>query len=300
MRRGMRALGVGVAVAVIGMLATPVAAAPGRADARVAAGIGGGAQTSTMLFSGTIAPGVTGYYHWNNLPAGRVYQVGLSPQGASTTKPCQLEVTRQWYVQRTNGSRTVYWTVKNVGNLACGANMLLTWNNSVTSFNQSALNPGQSWNTLWNISNSGVWSVGLSPTGATSTKECSMELTRTWQEMDYNQLKLRMTIKNTGTVACSTTVLITNTPLDFSDSTDVISPGQTHDFQLNNVSPTVAYWTMLNPRVFTNCSLEITRDYWVQRVKSDGTTWREFHYSVKNVGFDDACDGGMKVDKVEA
>ena len=247
MRRGMRALAVGVAAAVIGLLAAPVAAAPGPTGAPATAGIGGGAQASWVFATGTIAPGATEQYNWK-VPAGlEAYQVGLSPQGALAGKPCQLEVTRLWYVQQTNQTRRVYWTVKNVGTLACGGSMLLTGNPRHQSFTQSALNPGQSWNTLWNIDNSGVWSAGLSPTGATSTKECAMELTRTYNRATTTGLELRMTIKNVGSIPCSTTVILTRTPADFTDLTDPIPSGLTHNFVLPNVSPTVAYWHAIPP-----------------------------------------------------
>lgn len=299
MRRGMRALAVSVAAAVIGLLAAPVAAAPGTTDARATAGIGGGAQASWVFATGTIAPGATEQHNWK-VPAGLdAYQVGLSPQGALAGKPCQLEVTRLWYVQQTNQTRRVYWTVKNVGTLACGGSMLLTGNPRHQSFTQSALNPGQSWNTLWNIDNSGVWSAGLSPTGATSTKECAMELTRTYNRASTTGLELRMTIKNVGTIPCSTTVILTRTPADFSDLTDPIPSGQTHNFVLPNVSPTVAYWHSIPPVLMLPCSLEVTRDYWEQRIKSDGTPERRFLYSVKNLGSEeDYCVGALSVDKV--
>ena len=38
------------------------------------------------FYSGTVAAGGTRTYHWNNVPTGASYTVGLTPKGASTTR----------------------------------------------------------------------------------------------------------------------------------------------------------------------------------------------------------------------
>ena len=47
-----------------------------------------------------------------------------------------------------------------------------------------------------------------------------MELTRTYHRATTTGLELRMTIKNVGTIPCSTTVILTRTPADFTDLTE--------------------------------------------------------------------------------
>lgn len=84
--------------------------------------------TSTSWSTGSLAPGSSGTWHWNNAnPLNLVYLPGLSPLGGGYT--CQLEVTRGWYLQRinTDGSaeREFYFTVKNVGANTCSGTILL-------------------------------------------------------------------------------------------------------------------------------------------------------------------------------
>jgi hypothetical protein len=307
MRKGTRALAVSAA-AIIGVLAAPVAAAASgpavtSVDARAAAGIGGGALPATATwYTGTVSAGASREYHWNNAPAGAVYEVGFSPLGASTAATCQFEVTRRWYVQTSAGSRQFWWTFKNVGSLACGANVMLTDRSANASFALGALNPGQSTTTHWNNLDPSlpVYRIGLSPAGATSTDECAMEVTRTWFARDWFERELWMTVKNTGTIACSTTVLLANMDNDIEIVTPQIAPGGTHSSQWNKANPlTATYWLALNPRTNTFCKLEATRQYYVQRVNSNGTTEREFRFTVKNVG-SVTCDGGVLLTKVTA
>jgi hypothetical protein len=304
MRRRIRTLAA-VAVAVLaGVLAAPAAqAAPGdRAlDARAAAGIGGTAQPATASwYSGTVAVGASKTYYWN-ASGGVVFEVGFSPLGASSPAvPCQFEVTRQWYVQTTAGKRQFWWTFKNVGQVACGANVMLTHRAQTASFAVGGLNPGQSTTKYWdNLDETkSVYKVGLTPTGATSTKECHMEVTRTWFVRDWADKQIWMTIKNIGTIACATTVVIANMDNDIEIMTPDLYSGQEWSSQLNNANPlTVTYWLALGPRVFKDCKLEAVREHYVQRVNANGTTEREFRFTIKNVGVD-ACDGGVLITKV--
>jgi len=288
----IRMLVVGAAAVVVAGLAAPAAtAAP--------PGIVGGAQASWVFDSGPIAPGVSENHNWKVPDGQEAYQVSLSPYGALVGKPCQFEVTRLWYVQlKDNLGRRVWWTVKNVGSQTCGTSMLLTGNPKHQSFTQSALDPGQTWNTVWNI-NSGVWSVGLSPTGATSTKDCAMEVTRTWQLTNATKRQLWMTLKNVGTIPCGTTVIMTRTTADVTQLTPPIAKSDTYTNALPNVSPTVGYWFGVPPVLMTYCKLEVTRDFWEQRINSDLIAERRFHYWVKNLDSEDPyCVGNLVIDKV--
>lgn len=60
---------------------------------------------TTSFFTGTVSPGVTQTWKWNNAPSGLSYVVGLSPKGASTTQDCLFEVTRSWNQDNFGGER---------------------------------------------------------------------------------------------------------------------------------------------------------------------------------------------------
>lgn len=87
------------------------------------------ATTTTSWSTGALAPGASGTWHWNNAnPLTAVYLPGVSPQGASGLQSCDLEITAEWYIQRLNSGtaeREFYFTVKNVGSLACTGDILL-------------------------------------------------------------------------------------------------------------------------------------------------------------------------------
>ena len=86
--------------------------------------------TTTSWSTGTLAVGASGSWTWNNAnPLNLVYLPGLSPQGASGSTACQLEVTSSSYRQVINSTgaaeRKFLLTVKNVGSLACSGTVLL-------------------------------------------------------------------------------------------------------------------------------------------------------------------------------
>jgi hypothetical protein len=80
--------------------------------------------------TGSLAPGASSSWVWNNAnPLTRVYVPGLAPAGASTTTPCQLEITSTSYQQFINADGTTErkfnLTVKNIGSLTCSGRVLL-------------------------------------------------------------------------------------------------------------------------------------------------------------------------------
>ena len=178
MSRRVRMLVVGAAAAVVaaGLAAPPAGAAPGRATTGI-----GGAQTSTVLASGTIAPGVTGQYSWK-VPAGQeAYQVGLVAPGRPRRQalpprghpalvraadqpdpPGLLDGQERWH-PGTRGQHAAHREPP--------APVVHPERAEPGSVLEHAVEHRQL---------RGVWSAGLSPTGATSTKECAMELTRTY------------------------------------------------------------------------------------------------------------------------
>jgi hypothetical protein len=289
--------------AVVGCAALAVAALAG-APAAGADVVDGKAAATASWYSGTYAPGHSENWHWN-APAGVVYDVGLSPQGASSSATCQFEVTRDWYTLLSNGTRQYWWTVKNVGTIACGAQVLLTGQASTASLGPYALDPGGSTTKEWNIDvGKPVYLAGASPTGATPSSACSMEITRTWfGRTTTGNVHMFAVLKNVGTIACSSTILFTNrTSAPNFLLTPVISSGTTLSRTWNNVNPlTDAYWSAPIPSSsIVNCKLELTRKVYAQRVWTDGSgTKRELQLQVKNVG-GVGCSGQVRFAPVTA
>ncbi|MET0233293.1 MAG: hypothetical protein ABW224_01505 [Kibdelosporangium sp.] len=147
--------------------------------------------------------------HWNNAnPLGNVYAAGVSPEGATSTTPCQFEVTREWYAQQPGGEREFWFTLTNVGTIACSAEILLGTRASFDSSFFGAVASGDSQHRSWNNANplSSAHIVGFSPTGATSVA-CQFEKTRQWYEQRLNsgvaERELHYTLANVGSIACS-------------------------------------------------------------------------------------------------
>src|SRR6266480_3880370 len=76
--------------------------------------------------TGGVNQGASVTKHWNHAnPLTTSYLVGVSPMGATSTTSCQFAVTRTWYKQQPGGERELWFTVKNVGTIACSANLLV-------------------------------------------------------------------------------------------------------------------------------------------------------------------------------
>lgn len=159
--------------------------------------------------TGGLNPGQSVNKHWNNAnPLGNVYAAGVSPLGATSTAACQFEVTREWYAQQPGGEREFWFTLRNVGTIACSADVLLGTKASFDSSFFGALPSGDSQHRSWNNANplSAAHIVGFSPTGATSAA-CQIEKTRQWYEQRLNsgvaERELHYTFENVGSIACS-------------------------------------------------------------------------------------------------
>ena len=247
-------------------------------------------------FTGTIAAGSSKTFYWNNAnPLNSSYVVGLDPVGATIGQQCQMEVTRQWYQQKPGGEREFWFTVKNIGTFNCGANLLLrglpaangTWNTGVMS-------PGQSQTSKWNNAlYERAYAVGFSPQGATSSSACQFEVLRTWNVMLFNptgptEREVWFTYRNVGAIACSAAIQI-----GYKDGANPIHHtsmeiGSTGYWIWNNATPlTRAYVLDVSPGFTTqanSCAMEATRSWYVQKVNTNGSTEREFHYHIKNIG----------------
>ena len=278
--------------AVVGCVAVALAGAP----AADAGPLEGTALASGTFFSGTYAPGQAVDWH-RPAELNVVYDVGLSPQGASSTAPCAFEVTRDWYRQLPSGAREYWWTLKNVGTISCATQVQLTEQASNAALGPYALDPGGSVAKEWNIDlGKPVYLAGASPTGATPSSACAMEITRTWYgRTAAGGVHLFAILKNVGTIACSAQIRFTNrTSAQNFLQTPAIAAGTTLLRTWNNVDPvTSAYWSSSIPSSSNvNCTLELTRKVYAQRVTAAGTK-RELQLQIKNLAAV-ACTGQVR------
>jgi len=244
-------------------------------------------------FSGTVAAGASLNQSWNNAnPLNAAYVVGFSPAGASTSAACQFEVTRSWYLQRFSGEREFWFTIKNVGSIACGANILLGSITTATTWPTGGMNPGASQTTHWNNANplNASYVVGLSPKGATNSSTCQFEVTKTWYvQQPGGEREFYLTVKNVGAIACTADVWLASKTTATSWPTDTLAPGISETSHWNNANPlTVAYLVGLTPSQGqlsgTPCQFQVTRTWYLQRINTNGSVEREFYITVKNVG----------------
>jgi hypothetical protein len=243
-------------------------------------------------FSGTIAPGATKGWVWNNAPSTVAFQVGLSPIGASTTAPCKLEVARTFDSKNASGEREFYLYVKNTGTIACGGTVLLGSKTRFGSLAIGGLAPGASKNFLWNNANPTTAShiIGVDPSGATSADDCKMEVTRVWYtQQSSGERELRFTIKNIGVIACQGSAnMALADAANSSWSTGVINAGDSKTVHWNNANPLDRiYVPGLAPGgapFFSPCTLEVTGSYYRQVINTTGSPEREFYFTIKNSG----------------
>jgi hypothetical protein len=247
-------------------------------------------------YTGSIAPGSSKTFYWNNAnPLNTSYVVGLDPVGATASNQCQVEVTRNWYQQKPGGEREFWFTIKNIGSITCGANILLRKLPAANgTWSSGALNPGQSQTSKWNNAlYERAYAIGFSPQGATSTTSCQFELTRTWSVMLFNatgpaEREVWFTYKNIGSIACSADIQV-----GYNDVTETLyhpgmALGSSRSSHWNNANPLDRAYVLDTSTGFTtagnSCAMEATRGWYVQKINTNGTTEREFHYTVKNVG----------------
>ncbi|WP_203912213.1 hypothetical protein [Rhizocola hellebori] len=91
----------------------------------------GSSSINLPWIANMMAPGEVGTFARNNAnPLDKVYAIGIKPSHTQSGFSCEFGVQRRWYLQRINldgtPEREFWFTVKNVGNLLCGPNILLT------------------------------------------------------------------------------------------------------------------------------------------------------------------------------
>jgi hypothetical protein len=155
--------------------------------------------------SGTVAPGATQHWYWNNANLTAAYHVGLSPFGGNLYSHCMFEVTRTWEAQKYGGEREFHFYIKNISNLSCGTNILLAWKPRSSTRETGGIEPGWSRGFTWIVPTTGdraAYFVGVSPSGATSSNPCQLEVTPTYYFRNSSELQLWIGVKNVGTIAC--------------------------------------------------------------------------------------------------
>jgi hypothetical protein len=169
--------------------------------------------------TGGIDVGASREFWWNNAtPLNASHVVNISPTGSTSAHTCDLEVTSTWYVQQPGGEREFHFIVKNIGAIACQGDILLALTtNAVSSWSTGTINPGASKGWVWNNANplTRVYGPGLSPTGASGSTPCQLQVSPTSYQQFINsdlsvERKFFLTVKNIGSLACSGTVLLNN------------------------------------------------------------------------------------------
>jgi hypothetical protein len=270
--------------------ASTASASTGPASHQLNVGGAAAVRPMTSWFSGTVAAGGTQSWVWNNAAAGASYKVALSPVGASTSADCEFEVTRSWDVQQPTLEREFHFAIKNVGTIACGTNILLSSLAGAHTWSTGGINAGGSKSWTWNNANplDAAYLPGLNPSGATSTDACQLEVTSQWYvQQPTAEREFRFTVKNVGAIACQGTVLLAQQSAGNSFGSGVLAANATGGYVWHNAPTNLIFLPGLTPAgasATTACSLQITRQWYQQRIKPDGTSTRELLLNVKNVG----------------
>ncbi|MFY1689683.1 hypothetical protein [Plantactinospora sp. WMMB782] len=252
------------------------------------------AATETNFFSGTISAGASASWVWNNAnPHSAVYKVGLSPIGASTSAACAFEVTNEWYERLNTGERKFHFTIKNVGSIACGTNVILSSLDGSTIGSTGGMDPSEIKTFSTQLTQIGqvfdMGLIGLLPSGATSSNTCRFKVLRTWYQRvpqgDVAQpVYLRAEVQNIGNIACSADVLKGVTPTESRLTQRTLNAGSSITTTWTNAVPTTATHVINVEPVELGCTMQITRHYYRQVINSNGSAERQLTLTLKNIG----------------
>jgi hypothetical protein len=278
----------GIAAAVAPLLATGTANAGATDQIEHQLNLNPAAQSANSWFSGTVAAGSTQSWVWNNANPSLAYVVALSPVGASTSAACQFETTRSWDVQQPSGEREFHFVIQNTGSIACGTNILLSWQSGDHTWSTGGIDAGASKSWTWNNANplDAVYLPGLNPSGATGSASCQLEVTSyRYARLASGEREFRFTVQNVGSIACQGTVLLAQMSPGNSFNTSTIGAGTTVTAQWNNAPTNLVFVPGLTPVVASpSCVLQIDRLWYRQRIKADGTATRELLFTIHNTG----------------
>ncbi|MDI1463964.1 hypothetical protein QEZ54_23545 [Catellatospora sp. KI3] len=249
--------------------------------------------------SATLAPGSSQTWHWNNAGATSVYQVGLSPQGATAAATCEFETVREWYVQRLNSGVSeleFYFTIKNVGTITCYTDITLGWVNTTTTLGTTTVAAGDSGGTWYYYDDPGTTTAvvpAFTPRGATSANPCQFEVSLIQIATAEGSRRHAVTIENTGAISCQVDVRLAAIPLGNSWASGTMSPYTTKTWHWNNANPATAVYAVgITPaQEFKWWGVE--RTWYVQRINSDGSAEREFYLTVRH--YNSATSGSAQI-----
>jgi hypothetical protein len=268
-------------------------------DARAAAAREGGITQSDVgvqaaWFSGTVAPGATQGWYWNNAnPFEAAYKVGFNPVGATSGKSCRFETVNTIYQRYPNGERKFFFTIKNVGSIACGTTILLVGNIGNYIGYTGNLSPGQTQTWFWNFYDfTTVQLPGITPTGAVGAP-CQIELLgSSTRNPEAGHREFYFTFRNVGSITCGANLYLGSLPQDTTwlINPRQLAPGETHYGVWNNANPLNAVYVPIAHSFIIGegevCHLEVVRSFYSQVINASGFPERKFHLEVRNIGPD--------------
>jgi hypothetical protein len=294
-----------VAAALLGALviapgAAEAAPAPAEQllDARsaVAASSAGPNFAADSFFSGTVAAGGQQHWIWNNAGVNIAYHVGFNPTGASTTTLCRFELVNQWYERLRSGERKFHFIIGNIGTISCGATILLSAVSATTVDSTGGMDPGETQDFFHlNLDESATYLVGLVPSGATTTSSCEFKVVgvsyeRVHQGDVSTPVHLKYTVQNVGSITCVADIEIGSDPVDHLLSAITLAAGAQTTRVWNNANPVSAVHLPGVRPDRPGCEMAITRQYYRQVINANGSSEREFVFTMRNIG-SIACQG---------
>lgn len=260
----------------------------------------------TIWFTGNVAAGAQQHWYWNNAGSA-AYKLGFAPAGATAMSSCSFQLLRSWDVQKPGGEREFHFIIQNTSAASYGTNILLQSQTASNTWTTGTLNAGAT--KTWTCNNANPLTaahfVNLSPSGATSSTACELEVTRSWYtQQPSKEREFSFSVKNVGSLACSGTVLLAiNTNANASWGTGTLNPGASASWFWNNANPLnrvyVAGVSPLGATSTTPCQLELLPTAYVQVMNADFTTQRRYLFGVKNVG-SVACSGNLLLNYQDA
>jgi hypothetical protein len=152
---------------------------------------------------------------------------------------------------------------------------------------------------IWN--NAGVniaYHVGFNPTGASTSTPCRFDLANQWYEtLRTGERKFHFVIRNSGSISCGATILLSAVDAANVGSTGGMVPGETQTFSYRNLDEGRAYLIGLVPSGATTtstCQFKVTSVAYDREVDGDVATPVNMYYTVQNVG-SITCVAGIEV-----